>query len=423
MGIIMELKEDLHEAKERMKAWWDHEIMDRPVISYYYPKRRGSLGGYLDAIGQDWTLAEHYNEIDNALDDFEKRAEKTFYGAESIPSYFPNYGPGILAAVFGIVPQFKSQTVWFDKPTEPDEIVQVLESVKLNQSNEWYVRLKEITEQAAKRASGKYQVSITDIGGVLDVLSSFLRPENIILTMKRNPGIIDTCRQIILEKLLIIHDELYSIIKSHCDGFNAWLNVWCEKSWYPVQCDFTAMLNPKYFKRFALPDLIEQMEHMDHALYHMDGPNQIPFLEDFLAIESLTGIQWVPGAGRLPQGSEEWMPIYKKIQCAGKNVVIDALPESVPKIYKSLNAKGLYVRAGYSSEQSARFYLPEFVGGENGVMIEKIVDWAKSKEKSSINREDLGIFHHETLIEIPLGVEKELVKEANNSLREKLFFT
>ncbi|MFX1497278.1 MAG: hypothetical protein ACFFBH_07115 [Promethearchaeota archaeon] len=241
--------------------------------------------------------------------------------------------------------------------------------------------------------------------------------------MKRNPRIIDMCREIILEKLLIMHDELYSIIKSHCDGFNAWLNVWCEKSWYPVQCDFTAMLNPKFFRRFVLPDLIEQMEHMDHAIYHMDGPNQIPFLDDFLAIESLTGIQWVPGAGRPPQGSEEWMPIYKKIQSAGKNVVIDALPELVPKVYKMLNVKGLYVRVGYSSELTAHFYLPEFVGGENGVMIEKIADWAKSKEKLSINREDLGTFNRETSIAIPPGVEKELVKQVNNSLREKLFFT
>lgn len=103
--------------------------------------------------------------------------------------------------------------------------------------------------------------------------------------------------------------------------------------------------------------------------------------------------------------------------------MIDALPELVPKVYKMLNVKGLYVRVGYSSELTAHFYLPEFVGGENGVMIEKIADWAKSKEKLSINREDLGTFNRETSIAIPPGVEKELVKQVNNSLREKLFFT
>ena len=31
-------KKDIEEAKERMKAWWDHEIIDRSCISYYYPR-------------------------------------------------------------------------------------------------------------------------------------------------------------------------------------------------------------------------------------------------------------------------------------------------------------------------------------------------------------------------------------------------
>jgi len=54
----MEYKEDIDKAKERMNAWWDHEIIDRPVLSYYYPKKRGKLGVFLDTVGEDWTLAK-----------------------------------------------------------------------------------------------------------------------------------------------------------------------------------------------------------------------------------------------------------------------------------------------------------------------------------------------------------------------------
>jgi len=324
-----------------MDAWWDHEIIDRPVISYYFSKKRAAIGGYLDALGQDWRLAKKPEGIEEAIDSFEKNAEKTYYGGEAIPSYFPNYGPGIVAAIFGVEPKFQSETIWFNRPTKSEEIISLLESVKLNQNNEWYSRILRITEYAVKRAKENYQVSITDLGGVLDILSSFLGPTNLLLTMKRKPHIIDTCREIILEKLIKIYDKLYETIKKDCKGFNAWLNVWCRKSWYPVQCDFIAMLNPKWFKRFALPDIITQIEHMDYAIYHMDGPYQIPFLDDFLSISHLTGIQWVPGAGRQPQGSEEWIPLYKRIQKAGKNVVIDTLSEKVPHLYRNLEHKGL----------------------------------------------------------------------------------
>ena len=71
----MILKGDIEQAKERMNAWWDHEIIDRPTISYYVPKKRG-MGGYLDAISQGWELAQKPDEINSVLDHFEKRAIK-----------------------------------------------------------------------------------------------------------------------------------------------------------------------------------------------------------------------------------------------------------------------------------------------------------------------------------------------------------
>ena len=85
----MDYKEDIEDAKERMSAWWDHEIIDRPVISYYYPKKRGKLGAFLDTVGEDWTLAENHDDIDKTLDGYEKRAKETYFGGESIPFYFP----------------------------------------------------------------------------------------------------------------------------------------------------------------------------------------------------------------------------------------------------------------------------------------------------------------------------------------------
>ena len=421
----MELKEDMDEAKERMKAWWDHELIDRPVISYYHPKSRGAMGGYLDALGQDWTLAKDLNEeVSNALISFEKRAEKTFYGGESIPSYFLNYGPGIMAAVLGVIPYFDSETMWFSRPTEPNDIIEVLESTKLNQNNEWYSRLKKTTLDGSIRAKEMgYQFGITDLGGVLDILSSFLGPTKMILTMKRDPEIIDECRQIIMEKLLRVYDELQEIIYSNCNGFNTWLNVWCPKSWYPVQCDFIAMLNPKWFKRFVLPDLITQIEHMDYAIHHMDGPYQVPYLDELLSIDNLTGIQWVPGAGRSPPGSEEWFPIYKKIQKAGKNIVMDTIPESVPHLYKIFDPKGLYVRVGFSSEIAANFYLPSFMGGQEGKLINRSVEWAKQRGLKSVNKLDITQFVDDHNLKIETKEIRELLKETNNCLREKVFFT
>lgn len=358
----MEFKEDFKEAKERIMAWWDHEIIDRPAIGYYMPRPDCSNAGMWD----HWSCAKNWDAIEKHLDNFESRSKTIYFGAECFPRFFPNYGPGIMASVFGIKPLFKSNTVWFNQPTKIDEIVPLLESVQLNDNNEWYKRLIHVHDVAAQRAKNKFSVTVTDLGGILDILASFLGPEGLILAMKRHPSIVDTCRQIILEKWTKVYDEIQKKIDAQQGGCNSWMNIYCEKHWYPIQCDFSAMLSPKYFERFVLPDVIAQTENMDYSIYHLDGPNAVPHLDILLKIPRLTGIQWVPGDGR-PHHGDIYMEIYKKVQNAGKNLVIDAHPEIIAHLYDVLEPKGLFVSSIFIGKIIADYYLPKFMGGMGGI--------------------------------------------------------
>ena len=366
-------KEDINEAKERLKAWWDHEIIDRPCIAYYYflPGLKNlKIEDLFEYFGQPWYLAQNWDNIDVYMNKCSEIFKNLMFGAEAIPRFFPNYGPGIMASVFGVEPKFQSKTVWFHKATSVEEIVPLLESVKLNQDNPWYTRLLRITEYIAKNASNEYSVSVTDLGGVIDILSSFLGPTKIILTMKRRPDIIDTCRTIILEKLLKVYDDLQTIIEQYMDGCNSWMPIWCHKRWYPIQSDFSAMLSPKYFRRFVLPDIITQAESMDYAIYHLDGPGQLVHLDDLLAEPSITGVQWVPGAKDRSSDPDKWLSVYKKIQAAGKNIIVDnagETPQSDIHLYKKLDQKGLFMSLIFSDEFRAYYHLPEFAGGNGSI--------------------------------------------------------
>ena len=361
-------KEDIDEAKERMKAWWDHEIIDRPCIAYYLlsDSKNLNMNHLFEYFGMPWYLAQNWDKFEKYLSIIEEIFGSISFGGEAIPRLFPNYGPGIMASVFGITPKFQSGTVWFHKDTSLEEIVPLLERVELNKNNPWYTRLLNITEYVARRAGNEYSIALTDLGGVMDILSSFLGPTKIILTMKRQPSIIDTCRSIILEKLLKVYNALQTIIERHVDGCNSWMPIWCPKRWYPIQSDFSAMLSPKYFRRFVLPDIIKQAESMDYAIYHLDGPGQIIHIDELLKESSITGIQWVPGAGDKPSNNEKWFPLYKKIQGAGKNLVIDnagETPNYATQLYKNLNPKGLFMNLIFSRELDAAYYLPDFMGG------------------------------------------------------------
>ena len=413
------LKEDIDDAKNRLEAWWDHEIIDRPVISYYFPRNEGSIAGFLDIIFFGWKLAKNPDGIEEIITDFEQRIENLTFGGESIPSFIPYYGAGIMAAVFGVIPKFQTQTVWFNRLTSPNDIVDLLEDVKLNANNPWYSRLLRITEYVAQHSKNNYQVSMTDLGGILDVLSSFLGPREIILTMKRRSDIIDTCRAILLEKTLKVYDDLQNIINRYNDGCNSWMNVWSKKRWYPIQCDFCAMLNPTWFKKFALPDIIAQAAHMDYSIYHLDGPNALNHLNELLSISEITGIQWVPGGGREPMGHEKWYPIYKKIQAAGKNIVSTVTPSRLSTMYRNFDPKGLYLRTVFLNNNLADFYLPSFIGGDGGKVIEKGMEWSERRDLNRMSSSEFGAFILENNFNLENRDSKRLHQEINRKLKRK----
>jgi hypothetical protein len=413
----MIVKEDLEEAKERMKNWWDHEPLDRPIISYHIIEGAGSEKAALAMSALNYDLAKDWDGIDPILDTIEKYSDGLVFGGENIPTYFPNYGPGAMAAVFGVEPEYKSGTMWFNKPTDVKDIVSVLEDAKLNDNNEWYARLKRTTEIAAKRgAKHNYCVAVTDLGGVLDILVSFLGPQNIIIQMRRNPELIDTCRAIIMEKYLKVYDELQDIINKYVDGCNTWLNVWCHKRYYTMQCDFSVMLNEKYFERFVLPDIIEQSEHMDYAIWHLDGPEEIKFLDYILP--HVDGVQWVPGEKPgIPQdGADEWMPLYKKIQKSGTNNVMLTFNNAlVPEVCEKLGPEGTFVYSLYLTRGLADCYLPKFVGGNGGEYVKEISEWAKTKGLKKVSRADIRQYALENNVEI----KKSLVSQLFTELRKK----
>ena len=101
-----------------------------------------------------------------------------------------------------------------------------------------------------------------------------------------------------------------------------------------TQCDFSAMLSPAMFRRWALPTLEREWQYLDCNFYHLDGPECLVHLPDLLAAPRLHGIQWVAGAGHAAQYT--WVDIFQKIQGAGKRVQVWGQPEQIKWLHPQL---------------------------------------------------------------------------------------
>ncbi len=346
-------KEDWEEAKGRLREWWED---GKGVLIQVISPRKG-----FERRWQAWNGWMFLKEPEprNVVRAFEEWCKMTFFGDASFPNLWINFGPGILGAFLGAPPRFTGDTVWFGAGWNPRlarSLDEILEDLEVDQSNEWWLRVREATRVAGEMGRDKFIVGMTDIGGVVDVLASLRGSLNLIRDMFTRPKDVEEAIWRIFELWHWCYDELDRLIPQ--EGTSAWMGIWCHERWYPVQCDFAAMLSPKLFRRFVLPHIREHCRRLDHVIYHLDGPGELPHVDMLLSIDELDGIQWVPGAGMEGRGhhcgSLRWLPLYRKIQRHGKRLVIAVPKDSIGTILRELEPNGVLVQAYCPSEEEAR---------------------------------------------------------------------
>lgn len=352
-GIFMLYKPNWSEVKETYKAWWNKEL-DYPLLQLTSPKEGTEYPDY-----DGWEFLRHRDCPEKAIDLFEEACKSTYFGAEAFPNLWANLGPGSLASYFTGFLRFdeKNNTAWFECPRSWGEV----EKLEFRENNEWWEYTKYIVELSVKRGKGKFIVGTTDIGGVLDVLSSFRGAQNLLVDLIEEPARVLYMSEKILEAWFKVYKNLYSIIREHQEGTSAWMGIWCPERWYPLQCDFSSMISPKMFERFVAPHLEKQCKWLDYSIYHLDGPGEIPHLDILLDIPELTGIQWVPGDGNPQCDCPEWFPIYEKILARNKLLVLQTFDNknNIPKIVEEIGGRGVLISAHLDDESNIKEFIKQ----------------------------------------------------------------
>jgi 5-methyltetrahydrofolate--homocysteine methyltransferase len=116
-----------------------------------------------------------------------------------------------------------------------------------------------------------------------------------------------------------------------------------------LECDFSAMISPKMFERFVLPDLERSTAAADHAFYHLDGPGAIRHLDPLLSLEHLRGIEWSPP----PQKARvtDWIPLIKRIRDGGKRCLVRVDLDEARQVVREIGGEGLCLKIYRSPAQ------------------------------------------------------------------------
>ena len=300
--------------KEDSERWWAGELK-RPLIQMRLtgkdPQRPAPrYPDYHRTAFYDFSIpaAEIVDVWDYRLSGME------FLG-DGFPVVMPDFGPGVVAAFTGArsVVAAEERTVWFEPVGDP-EIADV--HLEHDPGEVWLNRIKEVSGAAIERWQGNVQVSMTDLGGNLDILSTFRPSEKLLLDLYDHPDEVKRVTWEAHEMWWRYYDDINEVLQPLNPGYTAHTSIFSEQPYYILQCDFCYMIGPEMFDEFVKPELAATCRRLENAFYHLDGPGSLTHLDSLLEIEELKGVQWVFGAGAAP--APEWPEVYRKIRDAGK---------------------------------------------------------------------------------------------------------
>ncbi|MFQ3549744.1 MAG: hypothetical protein SNJ70_08345 [Armatimonadota bacterium] len=325
--------------KEDSQKWWAGEL-DRPLIQFRVPKNpdrapsRLPFHSFTAFYGLDTPCDEIIDAYDYELSSFE-------YIGDAFPTFFPNFGAGVMAALLGceLLSTPETNTVWF-YPKNDIDIDDLL--FKFDKSNIWLNRIKDILKAAVDRWGDNIVYATTDIGGSLDILASFRPGEKLIIDLYDNPEKVKELNWQIHDLWFEYFKEFESVTKDVNQGYSAWCPIYSSTPYYMLQCDFCYMISPEMFDEFVKPELTASCKRLSNPFYHLDGPGQLPHLDSLLSIPELKGIQWIPGSG-VPDW-HHWPEVYRKIRDAGKLIQVYGNRKTLDVLTEQLGSpKGIVI--------------------------------------------------------------------------------
>ncbi|MCC6484867.1 MAG: hypothetical protein IT209_08480 [Armatimonadetes bacterium] len=326
------------ERWERVKndadRWWAYDL-DRPLIQFRFSDREPGRAQPALPFYHFQAFYDLDVPAEVVADCIDWHLSQQRFLGDSFPSIFINFGPGVVAAFLGANLELGVETVWFSAR----DLVPLSElELKFDSENVWFKRVADVKRAAIDRFEGRVQISMTDLGGNLDVLSSFRPSENLLFDLIDHPEDVKRVNWQGHAAWWRYWEEFNAILRPGqpgCNpGYSAWASLFSNEPFYMLQCDFCYMIGPTMFDEFVLPELQASCRKLPNAFYHLDGPGQLAHLDSLLSIPELKGIQWVPGEGA--PDWRHWPEVYRKIHKAGKLIqlfgdvdILDAVVEQI----------------------------------------------------------------------------------------------
>jgi hypothetical protein len=321
---------------DRIYAWYHQEIIDRVPIRF--SAHNAEYNDMVDLPGHSWkNLKERWWNAEYQIELFEYKWRHSTFNAETFPVFWPNLGPEVYTAFYGAELEYRDVTA-YAVPSLPDW--DQMDRLKLDFNNPYFRKLEEMTFAALERCTGKYLVGYTDIHAGIDCAAAFRDPQQFCLDLLLEPEMAKKLIEISSCDFHTVYNHFDSILKAHNQLSVTWMGIPSTGKMHIPGCDFASMLSPADFDTFVLPSLKREIAPMTQNVFHVDGKGVARHLDKILQLPEVNAIQWVQGMG-LDAPIMQWVPLIKKVQSAGKSLVIDLQVSELESFMREVSPVGI----------------------------------------------------------------------------------
>jgi len=337
---------DWEKRLERQDAFWEREIIDRPVVIMTVNKPNPDFPP--PQPKEYASIKDRWLDSERAAEEAVHHVMNTEYLGDALPLAWPNLGPEVFSSFFGCELEFSETTSW-SVPILEDWAE--IDKLRFSTDSFYWKKLVEMTDALLEAGRGRFYTGITDIHPGGDAIAAFRDPLKLNLDMiearDKIKALLDYVNRVYRE----VFDFFYNKLTDSGQACTTWAGIVSTKKWYVPSNDFSCMISKEMFDEVFLPGIIEECRFLEASIYHLDGPGALQHLDSLLDIEELNAIQWVYGAGN--GRASDWMHVYKRCQAAGKGLQISIHLEELDFLMENLRPEGLWLSIAVKNREQA----------------------------------------------------------------------
>jgi len=335
---MFELKPDYEQVLDRYAAWWDCEVLDRPLVSMAFAKPHEDQVSCPEKVHA--SFRDRWMDTEFVVEQTVAQMANTVYHADALPVKFPNLGPEVFSAYYGCPLEFGETTSW-SEPNLADWSLVSMNALRLDRGNVYFRKILELTDALLEVARDTFIVGYTDLHAGGDAIAAFRDPQTLCIDMIEYPTEIAALLDRITDDFLEVYDLYYDKLSAAGMPSTTWLPAVCRGKYHVPSNDFSCMVSDSMFEEVFLPGIVRECRHMDRCIYHLDGPQALRYLDTLLALPEIHAIQWVPGAGQ--DHWARWIEVYQRIQAAGKAFILYPPFEDLDYVMEVLRPEGAWL--------------------------------------------------------------------------------